>query len=169
MSQKYHAAFDEQEPPSYTSLKARLRLMVSPNPSTYKQSPELWTRRLKNSWIVCGKCASANDSSTRRWWPRSCFSQNQTSQCEYAGWRWTQIQNSTLIPSHTMRILMPPCLVVSILQANFDEGSRDTTTIITPHGLFGYELLQFGVSSASAVSQCIVGTSIFMHTLMIFW
>ncbi len=64
-----------------------------------------------------------------------------------------------------MRIFKPPWLVISILWANFDEGSRDTT-IITPLGLFGYKYLQFGVSSASAISQCIVGTTIFMHTLM---
>ncbi len=73
-----------------------------------------------------------------------------------------------IILSHATRILMPPWLVVSILRSNFDEGPTGTTTTITPHGLFGYELLQFGVSSTSAISQCIVGTSIFMHTLMIF-
>ncbi len=37
-------------------------------------------------------------------------------------------QNSTLIPSQAMKILLTPWLVINILQANLDEGSRVTTS-----------------------------------------
>ncbi len=72
MLEEHQAALDEQQPPSYTPLEACLGPMVSPNPSTQEQSPKLWTRRRKNSCIVCRKRVSAYASSTLRWCPRQC-------------------------------------------------------------------------------------------------
>ncbi len=51
-------------------------------------------------------------------------------------------------------------------QPKLDETG--TTTANTRRGLFRYKLLQFGVSSARVIFQCIIDAPIFVHTLTIF-
>ncbi len=84
--------------------------------STHKQSPMLWTRRWMNDWITCRKRASSNASSIRRWQLQSCLFENQSGGANsLAPHAEPKYKTQLLPPSHAMRILISPWLVVNNL------------------------------------------------------